>query len=50
MDGEWEEPRIPNPLCKTAGCGTWTHPIIANPDYRGKWKAPMIDNPKYKVN
>lgn len=48
MDGEWEEPRIPNPLCKTAGCGTWTHPIIANPDYRGKWKAPMIDNPKYK--
>ncbi|XP_067903727.1 calnexin isoform X3 [Heterodontus francisci] len=48
MDGEWEEPKIPNPLCKTAGCGTWKPPMIPNPAYKGKWKVPMIDNPKYK--
>ncbi|XP_038630964.1 calnexin-like isoform X2 [Scyliorhinus canicula] len=48
MDGEWQEPEIPNPLCKTAGCGTWKPPMIPNPVYKGKWKVPMIDNPKYK--
>ncbi|XP_048460840.1 calnexin isoform X2 [Rhincodon typus] len=48
MDGEWEEPKIPNPKCKTAGCGTWKPPMIPNPAYKGKWKVPMIDNPKYK--
>uniref|UniRef100_UPI00398EBB49 calnexin isoform X2 n=1 Tax=Pristiophorus japonicus TaxID=55135 RepID=UPI00398EBB49 len=48
MDGEWEERQIPNPLCKTTGCGTWKPPIIPNPAYKGKWKMPMIDNPKYK--
>ncbi|XP_051877118.1 calnexin isoform X2 [Pristis pectinata] len=48
MDGEWEEPKIPNPLCKTVGCGTWKPPMIPNPAYKGKWKAPMIANPKYK--
>ncbi|XP_069749419.1 calnexin isoform X2 [Narcine bancroftii] len=48
MDGEWEEPKIPNPLCKTAGCGTWKPPMIPNPNYKGKWKAPMIANPNYK--
>ncbi|XP_060688680.1 calnexin-like [Hemiscyllium ocellatum] len=48
MDGEWEEPKIPNPKCKTAGCGTWKPPMITNPAYKGKWKVPMIDNPKYK--
>ncbi|XP_072914422.1 calmegin [Hemitrygon akajei] len=48
MDGEWEEPKIPNPLCKSAGCGTWKPSLIPNPAYKGRWKAPMIANPNYK--
>ncbi|XP_074085367.1 calmegin isoform X2 [Macrotis lagotis] len=47
MDGKWEAPRIPNPLCKI-GCGQWQHPMIDNPKYRGKWEPPMIDNPNYQ--
>ncbi|XP_067852753.1 calnexin [Heptranchias perlo] len=49
MDGEWEAPQIPNPLCKTApGCEIWSPPMIPNPAYKGRWKVAMIDNPKYK--
>lgn len=50
MDGEWEAPQIPNPVCETApGCGPWERPMIDNPNYKGKWKPPMIDNPNYQV-
>lgn len=50
MDGEWEAPQIPNPVCEAApGCGTWKRPVIENPNYKGKWKPPMIDNPNYQV-
>jgi len=49
MDGEWEAPLIPNPLCKSApGCGTWKRPHIDNPLYKGKWFPPLINNPNYK--
>ncbi|KAF4518693.1 hypothetical protein B566_EDAN002729, partial [Ephemera danica] len=49
MDGEWEAPLVPNPLCEGApGCGEWTRPMIDNPAYRGKWRPPLIDNPNYK--
>uniref|UniRef100_A0A8C2HF08 Calnexin n=1 Tax=Cyprinus carpio TaxID=7962 RepID=A0A8C2HF08_CYPCA len=49
MDGEWEAPQIPNPICETApGCGPWERPMIDNPNYKGKWKPPMIDNPNYQ--
>eukprot|EP00803_Ostreobium_quekettii_P003417 evm.model.scf_125.9 EVM.evm.TU.scf_125.9 scf_125:127517-133743(+) len=48
-DGEWEPPKIPNPLCKSApGCGEWSKPMIKNPEYKGEWRAPKIDNPDYK--
>jgi len=49
MDGEWEAPLIPNPLCESApGCGEWSRPLIENPGYKGKWRPPLIDNPNYK--
>lgn len=49
-DGEWEPPRIPNPLCVDApGCGEWKPPMKRNPEYKGKWSAPLVDNPEYKV-
>ncbi|NWI14443.1 CLGN protein, partial [Crypturellus soui] len=49
MDGEWEAPQIPNPKCETVpGCGLWVHPMMNNPNYKGKWKPPMIDNPNYQ--
>lgn len=50
MDGEWEAPQIPNPKCEAApGCGVWAHPMMNNPNYKGKWKPPMIENPNYQV-
>lgn len=49
IDGEWEAPLIPNPICeKMVGCGLWKAPLVANPKYRGKWRAPLIDNPNYQ--
>merc|ERR1719323_1907225 len=49
MDGEWEAPLVPNPLCQSApGCGKWRKPMIDNPLYKGKWFPPMINNPNYK--
>jgi calnexin len=49
MDGDWEAPLIPNPVCESApGCGPWKPPQINNPDHKGKWRAPLIDNPNYK--
>jgi hypothetical protein len=49
MDGDWEAPLIPNPLCESApGCGPWKSPNINNPNYKGKWHAPLIENPNYK--
>lgn len=49
MDGEWEAPLVPNPVCQSApGCGKWRRPMIDNPLYKGKWFAPMINNPNYK--
>uniref|UniRef100_A0A3Q3GZA4 Calnexin n=1 Tax=Kryptolebias marmoratus TaxID=37003 RepID=A0A3Q3GZA4_KRYMA len=49
MDGEWEAPQVPNPVCESApGCGPWKRPVIDNPNYKGKWKPPMIDNPNYQ--
>ncbi|CAF0743690.1 unnamed protein product [Didymodactylos carnosus] len=49
VDGDWEPPRLDNPLCKNAvGCGPWTAPLIPNPKYKGTWRAPLIDNPNYK--
>jgi len=49
MDGDWEAPLIPNPLCESApGCGPWKPPQINNPNYKGKWHAPLTDNPNYK--
>ncbi|KAJ3329539.1 hypothetical protein HDU76_007694, partial [Blyttiomyces sp. JEL0837] len=48
-DGDWVPPTVDNPKCaEVSGCGPWTKPMKANPDYKGKWKAPMIDNPAYK--
>jgi calnexin len=36
-DGEWEAPKIENPVCKEApGCGVWHPPMIDNPKYKGK--------------
>ena len=50
MDGEWEAPLVPNPMCQSApGCGPWKKPFIDNPLYKGKWFPPMINNPNYKV-
>ncbi|XP_059616199.1 calnexin-like [Phlebotomus argentipes] len=49
MDGEWEAPLVPNPVCeKAVGCGVWKAPLIQNPNYKGKWRAPLIDNPNYQ--
>lgn len=49
IDGEWEAPLIPNPLCeKAVGCGLWKAPLVKNPVYKGKWRAAYIDNPNYK--
>ncbi|KFB48341.1 AGAP005032-PB-like protein [Anopheles sinensis] len=49
MDGEWEPPLIPNPLCeKAVGCGLWKPPMIANPSYKGKWRPPLIANVNYQ--
>lgn len=49
IDGEWEAPLIPNPVCeKAVGCGHWQEPLVSNPKYRGKWRAPLIDNPNYQ--
>jgi len=28
--------------------GSWTAPLIDNPEYKGEWKAKQIDNPAYK--
>jgi len=48
-DGDWEAPKVENPLCKEApGCGVWHPPMIDNPKYKGKWKAPMIENSNYQ--
>lgn len=48
-DGDWLAPTVPNPKCAEApGCGEWTRPTKANPDYKGKWSAPLIDHPEYK--
>ncbi|XP_012877645.1 PREDICTED: calreticulin-like [Dipodomys ordii] len=44
MDGEWEEPLIPNLKYK----GQWKPRIIDNPNYQGEWVHPEIDNPEYK--
>jgi len=50
MDGEWEAPQVPNPLCESApGCGSWKRPVVDNPNHKGKWKPAMIDNPNYQV-
>ncbi|KAJ3223161.1 hypothetical protein HK099_001463 [Clydaea vesicula] len=43
-DGEWEQPRIPNPDY----AGPWKPAQIKNPDYKGPWIHPDIDNPDYK--
>ncbi|XP_052861991.1 calnexin-like isoform X1 [Anopheles cruzii] len=49
MDGEWEPPIVPNPLCeKAVGCGLWKAPMIANPNYKGKWRPPLIANVNYQ--
>lgn len=49
MDGDWEAPLIPNPLCeRAAGCGEWSPPMINNPEYKGKWRAPLVPNPNYQ--
>ncbi|XP_071483050.1 calnexin-like [Diadema antillarum] len=48
MDGEWEPPKINNPLCDDVGCGEWKPPMVPNPGYKGKWKPPYIDNPNYQ--
>uniref|UniRef100_A0A182QXR6 Calnexin n=1 Tax=Anopheles farauti TaxID=69004 RepID=A0A182QXR6_9DIPT len=49
MDGEWEPPLIPNPLCeKAVGCGLWKAPMVANPNYKGKWRPPLIANVNYQ--
>lgn len=49
MDGEWEAPLIPNPVCEKApGCGKWSPPMINNPEYKGKWRAPLVPNPNYQ--
>jgi len=49
MDGEWEAPLIPNPLCQSApGCGVWKRPQVDNPLYKGKWFPALINNPNYK--
>ncbi|XP_063046205.1 calnexin [Engraulis encrasicolus] len=49
MDGEWEAPLVPNPVCaQAAGCGPWSPPMLRNAAYRGRWYPPMIDNPNYK--
>uniref|UniRef100_A0A2M3Z340 Putative calnexin n=1 Tax=Anopheles braziliensis TaxID=58242 RepID=A0A2M3Z340_9DIPT len=49
MDGEWEPPLIPNPLCeKAVGCGLWKAPMISNPNYKGKWRPPLIANVNYQ--
>jgi len=47
LDGDWESPKIPNPICESSGCGPWEPRIIPNPAYKGIWKAPLIDNPDY---
>ncbi|XP_007939414.1 calmegin [Orycteropus afer afer] len=47
MDGEWEAPQIPNPVCRV-GCGEWKPPVIDNPKFKGVWRPPMIDNPNYQ--
>lgn len=49
IDGDWEAPLVPNPICeKAVGCGLWKAPLVSNPKYRGKWRAPLIDNPNYQ--
>ena len=48
MDGAWEPPMIPNPVCEEVGCGEWSPPLISNPNYKGKWSPPMVANPDYK--
>uniref|UniRef100_A0A2M4BHQ3 Putative calnexin n=1 Tax=Anopheles marajoara TaxID=58244 RepID=A0A2M4BHQ3_9DIPT len=49
MDGEWEPPLIPNPLCeKAVGCGLWKAPMVSNPNYKGKWRPPLVANVNYQ--
>ncbi|OLY77835.1 Calnexin-like protein [Smittium mucronatum] len=49
MDGDWEAPLIDNPKCiGISGCGPYTRPLIANPNYKGKWAPPKMKNPDYK--
>uniref|UniRef100_A0A182PRF1 Calnexin n=1 Tax=Anopheles epiroticus TaxID=199890 RepID=A0A182PRF1_9DIPT len=49
MDGEWEPPLIPNPMCeKAVGCGLWKAPMVANPNYKCKWRPPLIANVNYQ--
>jgi hypothetical protein len=44
-DGDWLAPTIPNPKCAdVSGCGTWTRPMIKNPEYKGKW--PRASRPR----
>ena len=38
-----------NPVCEDIGCGEWTPPMIANPNYKGKWRPPTVPNPDYQV-
>ncbi|EDQ85457.1 uncharacterized protein MONBRDRAFT_29170 [Monosiga brevicollis MX1] len=46
-DGVWESPRIPNPKCEMHGCGPWTAPSVANPQFRGVWQPRRLPNPDY---
>eukprot|EP01130_Rhizamoeba_saxonica_P001249 TRINITY_DN11132_c0_g1_i1.p1 TRINITY_DN11132_c0_g1~~TRINITY_DN11132_c0_g1_i1.p1 ORF type:complete len:487 (+),score=178.67 TRINITY_DN11132_c0_g1_i1:52-1512(+) len=47
LDGDWEAPLVPNPVCYEAGCGEWEPRQIPNPEYKGTWYPQMIDNPDY---
>jgi calnexin len=47
IDGDWEAPLIPNPLCFEVGCGPWQPMQVPNLDYRGPWTPPKIDNPEF---
>ncbi|XP_066583292.1 calnexin-like [Prorops nasuta] len=49
MDGEWEPPSTPNPVCADApGCGPYQQKMKKNPKYKGKWLPPLVNNPNYK--
>ncbi|KAK2941377.1 putative Calnexin like protein [Blattamonas nauphoetae] len=46
-DGEWFGKLMPNPICRTYGCGKWTPGMIRNVEYKGKWSPRRIPNPEY---